>query len=556
MSRPPSPGTQTGNALDHDSTKASVNRLRTLLPTTGPAEAGRRVRELMSLAASGGGREALDLAVRYSVRSDCSTAELVRWWAVADGDPYGFCDLPAPAYRARKAVRKLVELSAPGDGGHALRLAARFIPADAYASKFLVRLWRTVRDPDAFAEHLLAPAFRQEGRTELRLPYASSLRGLRHLTMLETLHFEQCGKLTDLTEVGALTRLTDLRLGGCTALEDLTPISRLSRLTRLDLSHCDRIEDFAPLLSLRHLRELSVYGTRFDSVRGFGQALTALESLDLRSCRSFTDLEGLAVLPSLTELRLSDLDRLSDLTPFAALPRLRSLGLHDCGALRSLEGLGSHPQLAKLGIHGGPELRTLEGLGEQPALRELSLTHCPALADLKGAGRLPALRTLLINGTAVRDLGDLSGSPLATLTLFYMKHLESLNALRDCPDLRQLDMTDCPLVEDIPLDQLDRLSLSGAHWTDLSRLAGPRAPRTPETGTSGPQGTAPGAPLSHLAELDLRHCRSLEDIRPLLDLPSLTHVHLAERTCSSSPGATDPVVTELRARGVTVTLHP
>lgn len=107
---------------------------------------------------------------------------------MADGDPFGFCEnLEAPAYRARKAVRKLVSLSAPGDGGHALKPAARFTPVDPYVSKFLVRLWRTDRDPDGLAEHLLAPAFRQEGRTELRLPYASSLHGLRHPTMLEKL---------------------------------------------------------------------------------------------------------------------------------------------------------------------------------------------------------------------------------------------------------------------------------------------------------------------------------------------------------------------------------
>ncbi|MDG9702578.1 leucine-rich repeat domain-containing protein [Streptomyces sp. DH37] len=273
-----------------------------LLETANPAEAGEAVRELMLLAASGG-NAALELAVRYSGMSDCSTEELLRLWAIADGDPFGFCEnLDAPAYRARKAVRKPVSLSAPGEGGHVLKLAARFTPLDPYASKFLIRLWRTDRDPDSFAEHLPAPAFRQEGRTELRLPYTSSLHGLRHLTMLEKLDFYLCDGLTDLTEVGELTGLTDLGLGGCTSVEDLIPIGRLSWPTRLDLSRCGAVEDFEPLLNLSGLRQLRLSWTKVRSLRMFGGTLGALESLNLRSCGSLTDLEGLAGLPNLAHL--------------------------------------------------------------------------------------------------------------------------------------------------------------------------------------------------------------------------------------------------------------
>ncbi|GAA2542151.1 MULTISPECIES: leucine-rich repeat domain-containing protein [Streptomyces] len=510
-----------------------------LLETASPAEAGEAVRELMMLAASGGGDAALRLAVRYSGVSDCSTEELLRLWATADGDPFGFCEnLEAPAYRARKAVRRLVALSAPGDGGHALKLAARFIPLDPYASKFLVRMWRTARDPDAFAEHLLAPAFRQEGRTELRLPYATSLRGLRHLTMLEKLDFYQCDGLTDLTEVGELTSLTDLDLGGCTSVEDLTPIGRLSRLTRLDLSRCGAVEDFEPLLNLSSLRQLGLSWTKVRSLRMFGGALAALESLNLRSCRSLTDLDGLAGLPNLAHLQLSG-DQLGDLSPFAALPRLQSLELDSCNELTTLEGLDGHPRLAKLGIHGSPVLRTTEGLGELPALRELTFTSCSALADLRGLGRLPALRTLMINGSAVRDLGDLSGSPLSTLTLLYMEDLESLSALQDCSGLRELtlrSLNDCPSAEGIPVERLSSLTVAGPRWAALKDIT---------LFTASPR----------LAELDLRHCRSLTDLRPLLDMPALVHVHLAERIATSPSGVPDPVVTGLRARGVTVTLH-
>ncbi|MET9155256.1 leucine-rich repeat domain-containing protein [Streptomyces griseoflavus] len=537
MTQPTPPGAPTDGTLGGN-TAVRTRQLKVCPETASPAEAGEAVRELMLLAASDGDA-ALKPAVRYSCMSDCSTEELLRLWAIADGDPFGFCEeLDAPAYRARQAVRKLVSLSAPGDGGHALKLAARFTPLDPYASKFLIRLWRTDRDPDRFAEHLLAPAFRQEGRTELRLPYASSLHGLRHLTMLEKLHFYQCDELTDLTEVGELTGLMDLDLGGCTSVEDLTPIGRLSRLTRLDLSRCGAVEDFDPLLNLSNLRQLKLSWTNVRSLRVFGGALGALESLDLRSCGSLTDLDGLAGLPNLAHLRLSG-DHLRDLSPFAALPRLRSLELDECNELTTLEGLDGHPRLAKLGIHGSPVLRTTEGLGVLPELRELTFTSCSALTDLKGLGRLPALRTLMINGSAIRGLDDLSGSPLTTLTLLYMEDLESLRALQDCSDLRELtlrSLKDSPPVEGIPVERLSSLTVAGPYWTALKDITLFSASR-------------------RLAELDLRHCRSLTDLRPLLDMPTLAHVHLAERNATLPSGTPGPVVTELRARGVTVTLH-
>jgi Leucine-rich repeat (LRR) protein len=557
MTHPTSPDTRADGANGSDNPLTRLAQLRALLEagTANPAQAREAVPELMALAAGSNRAEALDLAVRFSAISDCSTQDLLLLWATADGDPHGFCeDFPAPAYRSRKAIRLLVGLSTPGDGGQALRLAARFVPEDRYASKFLLRMWRNARDPEGFAEYLLAPAFRQEGRTELRLRYASSLSGLRHLTMLEELELHQCGEITDLTEVGELTGLTSLGLEACRRVEDLAPLGRLTRLTSLTLSQCDAVEDFEPLLRLDRLRKLTLHWVKVSSVRGFGQAFPDLESLDLRFCRSLRDIDGLVGLPRLTHLQLSDLDELNDLSPFAAFPRLESLVLSDCAKVSTLEGLGDHPRLKKLGIHTFPELRTLAGLGEPPALRDVRLTGCP-LSGLDGLGRLPALRTLMINGTAVRDLGGLRGSPLRTLTLLYMKELESLASLQDCPDLRELEVRDCPLVEEIAPDHLRSLALSGARWADPSHLTGLRGLRTLEVGTAELEDIAPLTVLPHLTDLDLSCCRSVKDLGPLLAMPSLTRVRLASGIWfSGTSGAPDPVVTELKARGVTVAL--
>ncbi|MFI8306477.1 hypothetical protein ACIF80_24145 [Streptomyces sp. NPDC085927] len=136
-------------------------------------------------------------------------------------------------------------------------------------------------------EHLLAPAFRQEGRTELHLSHVSSLTGLRHLTMLTTLSLDWCQKATDFTEVGEPTGLTDLSITGHEGIEDLTPIGRLAQLTRLSLSGCRAVEDTEPLLNLSRLRELNLFDANVRSAHGFSQAFPVLESMNLRYCQSF-----------------------------------------------------------------------------------------------------------------------------------------------------------------------------------------------------------------------------------------------------------------------------
>ncbi|WP_234434250.1 leucine-rich repeat domain-containing protein [Streptomyces sp. NRRL F-5126] len=535
-------------------TPARLDELRALLDTAAPSQARAAVQELLALYAQGdGGDDALRLAVRFCGAADYSDDDLLRLWAALDGDPDGFCaDLLAPAYCARKAVKKLVTLSAPGDGGHALRLAARFTHRDEYAVKLLLRLWRTARDPDGFAEHLLAPAFRRDGLSELRLADVTSLTGLRHLTMLDRLDIDGCRKTPDFTEIGELTGLGELSLLRC-PIEDLTPIGRLTRLTRLDLRQCEDFEDIEPLLNLGSLRELDLRWTRTRSTDGFGRAFPALESLNLSFCRFLTDVSGLCGLrgltrlelgpidsrelpvpqdlPALAHLRLSGHDPLGDLSPFDAFPSLESLEIDDCEGLTTVAGLGTGPRLRRLCVDGCHNLRTLEGLGEQPALRDVRLNGGRRLADLSGLGGLPALRSLLINGTAIRDLDGLAGSPLTTLSLLYMKELDSLDALQECHGLKELTLRDCPLAEEIPADSLTSLSLSGAGWKDLSSLAR----------------------LPHLAELDLNGCRSLKDLRPLLAMGSLTRVKPPRGFWDSeAPGTREPVLAELEARGTTI----
>lgn len=181
----------------------------------------------------------------------------------------------AKAAQARKAVRELVQVT---DGGAALQLAARFAPIADLAVETLLRLWPTAADPDGFAAALLAPAFRQEGRTELTLKRVTSLSGLRHLTMLRALTVDRCKEITDLAELGALTELRHLDLNGCAGVEDLSPLSGLTQLTRLSLHRCRPVSDVKPLLPLSRLRHLDLSMTRVTSVSDFAAAFPFLNT--------------------------------------------------------------------------------------------------------------------------------------------------------------------------------------------------------------------------------------------------------------------------------------
>lgn len=122
MAQPTSPDEHgrgcTNGGEERDQRAVRLNRLRTAAETAGPAEAREAAREAVGLSRPGDDGEALRLPVRFSVRSDCTDRELLLLWSTADGDPGGFCeDLLAPVYCTRKAVRKLVSLSALATAG-------------------------------------------------------------------------------------------------------------------------------------------------------------------------------------------------------------------------------------------------------------------------------------------------------------------------------------------------------------------------------------------------------------------------------------------------------
>ncbi|MFF0112315.1 leucine-rich repeat domain-containing protein [Streptomyces prasinus] len=179
---------------------------------------------------------------------------------------------------------------------------------------------------------------------------------------------------------------------------------------------------------------------------------------------------------------------------------------------------------------------SLTGLRHLTMLDALSLIECKEVTDFDEVGALTGLTSLhLDNRTGVDDL-----TPLRALT-----------------GLTHLVPYRCRAVEDVaPLLPLSRRVRLDIDTSRISSVAGFGAAfPTPETlslrGNTRLQDVAQLSGLRRLTALDLGNT-GIHDLAGLLDMPSLQRALLPSRLfTAASDGSADPVVAELRARGVT-----
>ncbi|MDQ0779751.1 internalin A [Streptomyces aurantiacus] len=355
------------------------------------------------------------------------------------------------------------------------------------------------------------------------------LTGLRNVPAVTHLDLRSCSRLRDLTGSDAMSALTELILQDCPRLETVRGLGSHPRLTRLEIKGCPELADVSALSALTGLTRLIAEGTeRLTSLRGL-ETLGSLESLWLADCPALEDFSALTQLSALDELGLQGLGQLRDLTPFAAVPGLASLHVIDCDGLVTLEGLEHQDHLADLVVYQCRSVRRPGRLGDLPALARVRMHACPSLTGFDGLGDLPVLRELHVAYCELLvDPGGLAGAPVEDVVFARMPNLGSLHALEACPDLRRLELIECPAVEDIPVGPVTELHLDGLEWRDLSLLAGHKNLRHLWLGLHKLEDISALLAVPDLIALDLGLCPSLKDknLGPLLDLPSLERVTL------------------------------
>lgn len=154
------------------------------------------------------------------------------------------------------------------------------------------------------------------------------------------------------------------------------------------------------------------------------------------------------------------------------------------------------------------------------------------------------------------DPGGLAGAPVDELWFRNMPNLGSLHALEGCPGLRKLMLEHCPRVEDVPAGPVTELHISHEmDWRDLSRLAGHENLRVLYVTMDELKDLSALRSLPDLVGVELDGCHSLadDDLRPLLDMPSLEKIGLPLQVLRAVwGGEPSPVYDELAERDVDV----
>jgi Leucine-rich repeat (LRR) protein len=234
-------------------------------------------------------------------------------------------------------------------------------------------------------------------------------------------------------QIGSISTLANLRvfhLFDCDVLADLSPIKACGALRSLQVSRCHDLTVWPDLGALADLRSLQIDDSSGPSDWRSLAALTALSYLDLS--RVSINLEPLAGLTQLQDLTLAGVyeNEADDLgvwrerltSSLTGLVDLTSLNLA-CTWMGTLQWCSALPNLRNLWA-GGNLFTSLESL--------------PGLS-------LPQLTVLVLNHSHfLKALGGLEGCKnLAKLNLMGCTSLSSLEPLKDCPKLTELDVARC-----------------------------------------------------------------------------------------------------------------
>jgi Leucine-rich repeat (LRR) protein len=291
-----------------------------------------------------------------------------------------------------------------------------------------------------------------------------SIDGLQSSSRLRTVDLAQNPQLTSLAALAAAAAaLEDLKLEGCEQVDGLEALAGAVALTTLNLKGCARVPSLQPLASSRELSVIDLEGCaslasleglcgpsvrppryRFfnfngcaalTSLRGLPPLHEEVDSLRLEDMPALASLEGIEAAGGITSIEI-DGTALTDLQGLAGLVQLKEVRVFGCKALEDVRVLGTLPALARVRVSGSPRLQYLpavwgerlrnlelyEGaftaLGQLPAaLERLEVREIGSLLDLRGVEKATALKEVAVD-TYLRDASALNGLPLACVRCF------------------------------------------------------------------------------------------------------------------------------------------
>jgi Leucine-rich repeat (LRR) protein len=323
-------------------------------------------------------------------------------------------------------------------------------------------------------------------------------------------------------------RLSDHWIGLRTP-QTISAAGSLETMKKARLETYETEYDFSHWTKLHQLEELDfVENWRLESLRGL-QGLRNLRKINLSGAKNLRSIEELANISSLREIYLAGCRSLADISALARLPQLKVLILDGCRSIRDFSPVRSLSELMTLSINGCavsdlsfcvglPRLRRLRAITREGVSDAHALSSCPDLLRLEirmnatdeGALAIPgnSLKKLIVKGgvNAVDLLPIAQHTRLSDLWLSKVDGLQNLSVLRDLHHLQSASIVDCP----------------GLH--DASGLANSRTLADVDLSGSEVAEVNFATNMPNLARVVLNRCSKLNDISPLLSLPSLEYV--------------------------------
>jgi Leucine-rich repeat (LRR) protein len=281
----------------------------------------------------------------------------------------------------------------------------------------------------------------------------------------------------------------EVNLGDGTISQNVTQASRCTDSPRLEgeiyvhnqaeleqLSGCEQIEgvrivpfegiDLTALASLRVIdgaldigADPEVYPEDVEEQTAFLAPTRALQEggwLD--------SLQGLENLESVQALYLTGV-QVTDLSELASLANVEGgLVIRHANGLQNLNGLGAKPPL--LWIADSGTLSSLDGLELDVAAGSLILERVPALADIDALQNLTSADTLILSGTGITELPDLSQLVyVSALNIDGNAVLTDLSGLAELQAVGSLSIQANPNLTSLPelsrVSSLDQLIVNG-----------------------------------------------------------------------------------------------
>ena len=272
-------------------------------------------------------------------------------------------------------------------------------------------------------------------------PGLSSIRALvDSAACLELLDLEGCSGVADLAALSGSLMLTNLNLKGCAKVSSLQPLSASLFLNTIDLEGCASLTSLEGLISATlNPPRYSVFSLKgcaaLTSLRGLPRLSDSISSLYLEEMRALVSLEGIEAAISIKMLEI-DATGVTDLNGLAPLKALTEVRVTDCKALTDIRALGTLPDLARATLYNcamitqlpavwGQALRHLEltasaftTLGQLPAgLEQLEVRGVDSLKNLAGIETATSLQVVVVD-TFLEDARAIHGLPQAQLRCF------------------------------------------------------------------------------------------------------------------------------------------